>query len=106
MWLMLQQDKPDHFVIASGEKHSVRDFASIAFEKAGIPIIWQGEGVNKKGISKKTGQTIIEVSPEFFRPADVVTLLGNPEKAEKTLGWKRKVSFEGLVDIMLKHDLN
>ena len=105
MWLMLQQDKPDHFVIASGEKHSVRDFASIAFEKAGIPLVWTGEGVNEKGVSKKTGQTIVEVSPEFFRPADVIALLGNPEKAEKVLDWKRKVSFEALIDKMLAHDL-
>lgn len=105
MWLMLQQDNPDSFVVASGEKHSVRDFASVAFEKAGIPIIWQGNGVDEKGICSKTGRTIIEVSPEFFRPADVVTLLGNPEKAEKELNWKRKVSFEALVELMLKHDL-
>ncbi len=105
MWLMLQQEKPDSFVIASGEKHSVRDFASIAFCKAGIPLVWQGEGVNEKGIDEKTGKVVVEVSPEFFRPADVVTLLGNPEKAEKILGWRRNVSFEGLVDIMLRHDL-
>lgn len=105
MWLMLQQNKPDNFVVASGEKHSVREFASIAFEKAGIPLIWQGEGINEKGICKKTGRTIVEVSPEFFRPADVVTLLGNPEKAEKVLNWKRKISFESLVELMLKHDI-
>ncbi|MBQ4604576.1 MAG: GDP-mannose 4,6-dehydratase [Clostridia bacterium] len=105
MWLMLQQDKPDSYVIASGEKHSVRDFASIAFKKAGIPLIWQGTGIDEKGISKNTGETLIEVSPEFFRPADVVTLLGNPEKAEKELKWKRKIDFENLVDLMVKHDL-
>lgn len=105
MWLMLQQDKPDSFVVASGEKHSVRDFASIAFGKAGMPLVWQGTGVDEKGIDAKTGRVVVEVSPEFFRPADVVTLLGNPEKAEKTLGWSREVSFEGLVDIMLRHDL-
>ncbi len=105
MWLMLQQDKPDSYVVASGEKHSVRDFASIAFEKAGIPLEWVGEGVNEKGICRNTGKTIIEVSPEFFRPADVVTLLGNPEKAERELNWKRKVTFEGLVELMLEHDI-
>lgn len=105
MWLMLQQTKPDSFVVASGEKHSVRDFASIAFEKAGISLEWIGEGVNEKGICRNTGKTIVEVSPEFFRPADVVTLLGNPEKAEKELNWKRKVSFEGLVELMLEHDI-
>ncbi len=105
MWLMLQQEKPDCFVVASGEKHSVRDFASIAFDKAGISLEWVGEGVNEKGICKNTGKTIVEVSPEFFRPADVVTLLGNPEKAEKELNWKRKISFEGLVELMLEHDM-
>ena len=105
MWLMLQQNKSDSFVVASGEKHSVRDFASIAFEKAGIPLEWVGKGVNEKGLCKNTGKTIVEVSPEFFRPADVVTLLGNPQKAEKELGWKRNVSFEGLVELMLEHDL-
>ncbi len=106
MWLMLQQDKPDSYVIASGEKHSVREFACVAFEKAGIPLLWEGKGVNEKGICKKTGKTVIEVSPEFFRPADVVTLLGNPEKAEKELKWKRKITFESLVEIMLRHDLS
>lgn len=105
MWLMLQQENPDSFVIASGEKHSVRDFASIAFDKAGIPLEWVGEGVNEKGICKKTGKIIVEVSPDFFRPADVCTLLGNPQKAENELGWKRKVSFDGLVELMLEHDI-
>ncbi len=105
MWLMLQQEKPDSFVVASGEKHSVRDFASIAFNKAGIHLEWVGEGVNEKGICKNTGKKIVEVSPDFFRPADVVTLLGNPEKAERELNWKRKVSFEGLVELMLDHDI-
>lgn len=105
MWLMLQQDKPDSYVVASGEKHSVRDFASIAFEKAGIPLEWVGEGVNEKGICRNTGKIIVEVSPDFFRPADVVTLLGNPEKAERELNWKRKVTFEGLVELMLEHDI-
>ncbi len=106
MWLMLQQDKPDSYVIASGEKHSVREFASLAFEKAGMPLLWEGKGVNEKGICKNTGKTVIEVSPEFFRPADVVTLLGNPEKAEKELNWKRKITFDSLVEIMLRHDLS
>ena len=106
MYLMLQHSIPDEFVIASGEMHSVRDFASVAFQKAGIPLIWEGEGVNEKGINKNTGKTVIEVSPEFFRPADVVTLLGCPEKAEKQLGWKRKVSFDELIDRMLQYDFS
>ena len=105
MWLMLQHDKPDSFVIASGEKHSVREFASLAFEKVGIPIIWQGEGIAEKGINKNTGNVVIEVAPEFFRPAEVVTLLGNPDKAEKELKWKREVSFKDLVELMVEHDL-
>lgn len=106
MHLILQHDVPDEFVIASGEMHSVRDFAAISFEKAGIPIIWDGEGVNEKGINKLTGETVIEVSPDFFRPADVVTLLGDPSKAENVLGWKRKVSFEKLIEKMLNHDIS
>ncbi len=106
MYLMLQHDSPDEFVIASGETHSVREFTSIAFEKAGIPLIWEGEGVNEKGIDSITGKTIVEVSREFFRPADVVTLLGNPQKAEKTLGWQRKVTFPELIDKMLSYDLS
>ena len=105
MWLMLQHNTPDNFVVATGEKHTVREFATIAFKKAEIPIVWEGSGINEIGINKNTGQTVIEVSPEFFRPADVVTLLGNPTKAEKELNWKRKVSFENLIDLMLKHDL-
>ncbi len=106
MYLMLQQDTPDEYVIASGEMHSVREFASIAFSKAGIPIVWEGEGIDEKGIDKNTGRILIEISPEFFRPADVVTLLGNPEKAEKNLGWKRKTGFEELIEKMLNYDLS
>lgn len=104
MHLILQQDKADEFVIASGEQHSVREFASVAFRKAGMPITWTGEGVNEKGIDTVTGKTVIEVSPEFFRPADVFTLLGDPSKAEKQLGWKRETGFEELIDRMLAHD--
>ncbi len=106
MYLMLQQNKPDEFVIASGESHSVREFTSVVFEKAGIPLVWEGEGVNEKGIDKKTGRTIVEVSEEFFRPADVVTLLGDPAKAEAVLGWKRQVSFAELADRMLNYDMS
>ncbi len=106
MHLMLQSERPDEFVIASGEMHSVREFASIAFERAGMPLIWEGEGVNEKGIDKNTGRTLVEVSPEFFRPADIVTLLGNPSKAENVLGWKRRVTFPELIDKMLSYDLS
>lgn len=106
MHLMLQRDTPDEYVIASGETHSVREFTSIAFEKAGMPLVWDGEGVNEKGIDKSTGKVLVEVSPEFFRPAEVVTLLGNPQKAEKLLGWKRNVGFDALIERMLNYDIS
>ncbi len=106
MYLMLQHSTPDEFIIASGEMHSVREFASIAFEKAGMPLMWEGEGINEKGIDKNTGKILVEVSPEFFRPADVVTLLGNSAKAESVLGWKRRVTFPELIDKMLSYDLS
>lgn len=106
MWLILQHDVPDDFVIATGEQHSVREFCTLAFKFAGIELEWQGEGVNEKGIDRKTGKVLVEVSPEFFRPTDVVTLLGNPEKAKKTLGWNpTKTGFEELVRIMTEHDI-
>lgn len=106
MWLMLQHDTPDDFVIATGEQYSVRDFCTLSFKYAGIELEWTGKGVDEKGIDKKTGRTLVEVSPEFFRPTDVTTLLGNPEKARKTLGWNpRKTSFEDLVRIMTEHDI-
>lgn len=106
MWLILQHDVPDDFVIATGEQHSVREFCTLAFRFAGIDLEWQGEGVNEKGIDRKTGRVIVEVSPEFFRPTDVVTLLGDPSKAMKTLGWKpAKTGFEELVRLMTEHDM-
>ena len=106
MWLILQHDKPDDFVIATGEQHSVREFCTLSFKYAGIELEWQGKGVDEKGIDKKTGKVLVEVSPEFFRPTDVVTLLGNPAKAKSTLGWNpTKTSFEQLVALMTKNDL-
>lgn len=106
MWLILQHDKPDDFVIATGEQHSVREFCTLSFKYAGIELEWQGKGVDEKGIDKKTGKTLVEVSPEFFRPTDVVTLLGNPAKAKSTLGWNpTKTSFEELVRRMTENDL-
>jgi GDPmannose 4,6-dehydratase len=105
MWLMLQYDTPEDFVIATGEMHSVREFCNLAFKEAGIDIEWHGEGVNEKGICKKTGNVIIEVDPEYFRPTEVEQLCGNPEKAKKLLGWNpRKTSFDELVKIMVAHD--
>lgn len=106
MWLMLQHDKPEDFVIATGEQHSVREFCELSFKHAGFDVEWQGEGVDEKGVDKKSGKVLIEVSPEFFRPTDVVTLLGDPAKAKTALGWNpTATSFERLVEIMMKHDV-
>lgn len=106
MWLILQHDKPDDFVIATGEQHSVREFCTLSFKYAGIELKWQGKGVDEKGIDKKTGKVLVEVSPEYFRPTDVVTLLGNPAKAKAALGWNpTKTSFEELVSLMTENDI-
>lgn len=106
MWLILQHGKPDDFVIATGEQHSVREFCTLAFKFAGIELEWQGMGVDEKGIDKKTGKVLVEVSPEFFRPTDVVTLLGNPAKAKAALGWEpTKTPFEELVRLMTENDV-
>ncbi|MDE6468553.1 MAG: GDP-mannose 4,6-dehydratase [Muribaculaceae bacterium] len=106
MWLILQQPEPSDYVIATGEYHSVREFASLAFERVGLPLRWQGKGIDEKGIDEKTGRVLVEVDPRFFRPADVEELLGNPEKARTQLGWNpRKTSFEDLVRIMVDSDI-
>ena len=106
MWLMLQQDKPDDYVIATNETRTVREFVETAFRHVGIEVQWQGEGVDEIGIDKATGKTIVKVNKKFFRPAEVDILLGNPEKAEKILGWKREISFSELVERMVKNDLD
>ena len=106
MWLMLQHNEPDDFVVATGEQYSVRDFCTRAFKRAGIELSWEGTGVEEKGIDANTGKVVVEVSPEFFRPTDVVTLLGNPAKAKEKLGWNpRKTSFDELVNIMVDNDI-
>ena len=106
MWLILQNEKPDDFVIATGEQHSVRDFCLAAFKYVGIDLDFVGEGINEKGIDRKTGKVIIEVSPDFYRPTDVVNLLGDPSKAKKELGWNpTKTSFDELVRIMVESDM-
>ena len=106
MWLMLQHDKPEDFVIATGEYHTVRKFCQLAFAEAGIELRFEGEGVNEKAIDVKTGKVVIEVDPKYFRPAEVEQLLGDPTKAKTVLGWNpRKTSFEELVRIMVKHDM-
>lgn len=107
MWLILQQNKPDDFVIATGEMHTVREFCTIAFNNVGISLRWEGKGVDEKGIDENTGKTLVEVDPKFFRPAEVDQLLGDPTKAKKQLGWNPcKTSFEELVKIMTDHDMN
>ncbi|NLO59334.1 MAG: GDP-mannose 4,6-dehydratase, partial [Synergistaceae bacterium] len=105
MWLMLQQEKPDDFVIATGENHSVREFVERAFQEVGIPVVWTGRGVEEKGLHGETGRVLVEVDPRYFRPAEVETLLGDPSKAAELLGWKPRVSFEELVTEMVRSDL-
>lgn len=105
MWLMLQQDKADDYVVATGETRTVREFVELAFGHVGIEVEWKGEGVDEIGVDKATGKTIVKVNPKFFRPAEVDVLLGDPAKAEKTLGWKRDISFSQLVERMVKNDM-
>lgn len=106
MWLILQHDKPEDFVIATGVQHSVREFATLAFHHAGIELTWQGKGLEEKGIDKASGKVLVEVSPDFYRPTDVVNLWGDPTKARTELGWNpTKTSFEELVKIMVEHDM-
>jgi GDPmannose 4,6-dehydratase len=129
MWLILQQPEPDDFVIATGEYHTVREFATLAFKEVGIGLEWRGDGINEHGIVKSIspelsilrsalplgssknsqlsiGQTLVEVDPKYFRPAEVDQLLGNPAKAKAKLGWNpQKTSFEDLVKIMVQHDM-
>lgn len=105
MWLMLQQDKPDDFIIASGFQYSVRDFCLLAFREVGIDIRFEGNELNEIGIDSKTGKTLIEISPVYFRPAEVDSLLGDPSKAKKSLGWNPKTTFEMLVKEMIESDL-
>ncbi len=106
MWMILQHDTPEDFVIATGETRTVREFCTIAFKTAGIEIEWQGEGINEKGINKATGEVVVDVNEKYFRPAEVDLLLGDPTKAKELLGWNpRKTSFEKLVEIMVKSDM-
>ena len=117
MWLILQQDTPDDYVIATGQYHTVREFCTLAFKEVGIELRWEGEGVNEKGICVKTlnpqlsalnleGKVLVEVDPKYFRPAEVEQLLGDPSKAKNVLGWNpQKTSFEELVRIMVQHDM-
>lgn len=105
MWLMLQQDEPDDYVIATNETRTVREFVEKAFAYADMEIEWKGTGVDEVGIDKATGKVVVKINPKFFRPAEVEVLLGNPEKAEKALGWKREIDFNDLVKRMTENDL-
>ncbi len=107
MWLILQQPEPDDFVIATGEYHTVREFATLAFDRVGIKLRWEGKGLDEKGIDSATGKVLVEVDPRFFRPADVEQLLGDPTKARTELGWNpRATSFTELVNRMVDYDVN
>ena len=105
MWRILQHDRPDDFVVATGETHSVREFASLAFKEAGLELEWHGKGLDEKGVEAGTGRVLVEVDPRYFRPTEVELLLGDPSKAERELGWKRRVSFEDLVRRMVRYDM-
>lgn len=105
MWRMLQQAKPDDYVLATNETHTVREFAEAAFAEAGIGIEWRGKGVEEKGYCKKTGKLLVDINPRYFRPAEVDLLWGNAAKAEKELGWKPRVAFKELVSMMVKADI-
>lgn len=106
MWLMLQADTPDDFVIATGEMHSVREFTTLAFKEAGFNLVWKGEGVEEKGYDESTGRILVEVDPKYFRPTEVEQLLGDPSKAKNVLGWNpRTTSFEMLVRLMVQSDI-
>jgi GDPmannose 4,6-dehydratase len=105
MWLMLQQDKPDDYVLATGKTHSIRDFVELAFKEVGIEIEWQGKDIEEKGINKANGDILVEVDPRYFRPTEVELLLGDPSKAKQVLGWEAKYSLKKLVSDMIIYDL-
>jgi GDPmannose 4,6-dehydratase len=105
MWLMLQQDKPDDYVIATGEAHSVREFVELAFKESGFEIEWQGKGLNEVGVDISSGKVLIEIDPRYYRPTEVDILIGDPKKAREKLGWKSRVGFEKLVRMMVEEDL-
>jgi GDPmannose 4,6-dehydratase len=104
-WLMLQQDKAEDYVIATGEQHSVRDFVNYAAEEVGIKVRWEGQGVDEKGYNTETGKCILAIDPRYFRPAEVETLLGDASKAKRQLGWSPQTSFRDLVSEMMREDL-
>ena len=102
---MLQQDQPGDYVLATGEAHTIREFCELAFAEVGVNLKWQGEGVEETAIDTLSGNVVVKINPDFFRPAEVDLLLGDPSKAENILGWKRRVDFPALVKLMVQHDL-
>jgi GDPmannose 4,6-dehydratase len=105
MWLVLQQDEPDDFVIATGEAHTVREFVEKAFREVGITIVWNGKGIDETGKDSSNGKTLVRIDPRYFRPTEVDTLLGDAGKARSKLGWEPTVSFDELVKMMVREDL-
>merc|ERR1712039_919051 len=105
MWMMLQQEKPEDYVVATGVQYSVRQLCSLCFEMVGRPVSWRGKGLEEEGVDAKTGQVLVQVSPKYFRPAEVDTLLGDPAKAKKILGWEPEITFKQLVHEMLEYDM-
>lgn len=105
MWLMLNQDRPGDYVLGTGEAHTIREFCQLAFAEVGVDLDWVGEGVQEIGVDRGSGATVVRVNPTFCRPAEVDILLANPSKAERELGWRRRVDFAGLVKLMVAHDL-
>ena len=104
MWMILQQNKPDDYVLATGECHSVREFVEIAFAEIGRGIVWKGDGINETGVDQESGDLLVKVDPKYFRPAEVDVLVGNPEKAKRVLGWTANTKFSDLVSEMVKVD--
>merc|ERR1711948_84838 len=104
MWMMLQQEKPDDFVVATNKQYSVRDLCTLCFEMVGKKVAWRGKGIEEEGVDEKTGQVLVQVLPKYFRPTEVETLLGNPAKAKKILGWEPEISFKMLIHEMLEAD--
>jgi GDPmannose 4,6-dehydratase len=105
MWMMLQQEQPDDYVLATGESHAVREFVERAFAEIGVPIEWKGKGVSEKGIDAKSGRTLVEVDERYFRPTEVEHLCGDASKAHQRLGWRHETDFEALVSEMVREDL-
>jgi GDPmannose 4,6-dehydratase len=105
MWMMLQHPEPDDYVIATGETHSVREFVEAAFGGAGMSIEWNGKDLDEQGIDVSSGKTVVKIDEEFFRPAEVDVLIGDPSKAKEKLGWKPRTAFPDLVRIMVEHDI-